>query len=1050
MKSDCPRLRSVSGSLLQISLFLFAIQVFLLLLHPHSASAREENHVLLLHSYHEGYEWSDSVHGGVVDTLRSAAGLDIRLCVEYLDAMRNPGEAHLDAMETLLRGKYTDKGVAFDVIICTDDNALAFIRKSGDGLFGDVPKVFCGANDFTPNRIAGMANITGVNEAKSVHETLDLIFDLFPDVKTIAAVSGSRLAEKSNHREARRIAARFFQGRAEFLWLNELEPEELQRRLSELDPKTSAVLYLNYFQTPSGKSLLTAEALDLVSKSTGAPVLVTADFLVRNGMLGGKVVHGRSQGEAAARLALRILAGERADDIPVTMESPNQYLFSQEMLEKYGIAASSLPPASLIVSPEGWTMFADWESASRKVFSGYGLFMKNATPALLIDPDSGAIVETNQAARIFYGYSKIQEMNIDQINVLLPDELSAERQKAYREGVRMFEFRHRLADGSMRDVQVITSPVSLAGKDLLMSMIIDETEKIAAREAVKRRDRWIAVIFIAALILQSGAVFFLFRSVERRKRAEKAMKESEENLKALFSSMTEMVAIHDLVFDEDGRPSDYRITSCNRAYTDMTGIQAEDAVGRLGSEVYGTGRAPFLEEYAPVAITGEPRTFETYYPPLDKHFRISIVSPGKNKFATVTADFTDIRRAEAELLHAKGEAERLRYEAESASRAKSAFLANTSHEIRTPLNGVIGFLELLADTSLDDRQREYVDYIRTSSASLLEVVSDVLDISRIEAGELRLEMRPSDVNDIARQALDAVRGTALEKNIDLKFHRDGSIRRLAAVDPARLKQVLVNLLGNAVKFTEKGSVGLSVLASIPKDGMCEYTFSVKDTGAGIPPEIQREIFAPFYQRDGSLTRKHGGTGLGIPICDSILRKMGSRLELESVPGDGSRFFFTLQASCVDQTVPAARKGEDAYPLLPLETKRPAVVLIAEDHKLNRRLLRVIVSKLLPGSVILEAADGREAVEVFTKNAPDIALMDLHMPVMDGPQAAAGIREAEKARGTARTPIIAVTADVLEDTKMACEESGMDGYLAKPLEAAGLRAVLKERLSEILV
>jgi hypothetical protein len=171
MKADCPLLRPVRGMLLRLTIFLFSIQAFLLLLPPGFARAQDARHVLLLHSYHEGFEWSDSIHDGVVDALHSAAGADIRLYVEYLDSIRNPGEEHQEAMAALLKSKYTDTNTVFDAIICTDDDALAFLRKRGGELFGDVPKIFCGINDFTPERIADMTNITGVNESISISET---------------------------------------------------------------------------------------------------------------------------------------------------------------------------------------------------------------------------------------------------------------------------------------------------------------------------------------------------------------------------------------------------------------------------------------------------------------------------------------------------------------------------------------------------------------------------------------------------------------------------------------------------------------------------------------------------------------------------------------------------------------------------------------------------------------------------------------------------------------------------------------------------------------
>ncbi|MGI6253641.1 MAG: ATP-binding protein, partial [Aminivibrio sp.] len=878
------------------------------------------------------------------------------------------------------------------------------------------------------------------------------LFDLFPQVRTVAVVTGSRLAERRNHEQAKE-SARSFRGKAKFDWYNELEPADLVKRLSELDPGTSVIFYLNYFLSPSGEAFSIGDSMKLITEATEAPLFVTADFLLSQGAVGGKVVSGYSQGEEGASLALRILAGERAEDIPVVMESPNRYLFSQAALERYGISPRALPPTSLLVAPDGSTVFADWEGASKKIFSGYDVFMKNVTPMLLIDPDSGAIVDANQAARTFYRYPGLKGMNIRQINMLPPHEVTAEMQKAFGREVQFFDFRHKLADGSVRDVGVLSSPVSVEGKELLISMVIDETEKKAAHDAMRQKNRWIVIIIGTALALQSAGLILLLWSIRRRKRAEDALRESEGNLRALFSSMTEIVVLHELVFDDQGKPVDYIITGCNGAFTAVTGIPAEKAVGRMGSEVYGLVRAPYLDEYVPVALTGEPRSFETYYPPMDRHFRISVVSPGKNKFATVTADFTDIKRAEEELRAASREAERLRFEAEAASRAKSAFLANTSHELRTPLNGAIGFLELLAGTSLDSRQREYVGYIRSSAVSLMEVVSEVLDISRIEAGEFRLETGAADINDIVREALDAVRGNALEKNIDLKLRLEESTTRYASIDSARLKQILVNLLGNAVKFTEKGAVELAVKASLPEGGMCDYTFSVQDTGIGIPAEIQQEIFEPFYQQDASFTRKHGGVGLGIPICDSILRRMGSRLELESTPGAGSRFFFTLRVRCApspDKRISDERIGKiGATSLITLNTNRPVSVLIAEDHKLNRRLLNTMLSKLLPGVIILEAVNGVEAVELCLRESPDLVLMDLHMPVKDGRQAAEDIRAAERERGEARTPIIAVTADVQAETKKACMESGMDGYLAKPLEAADLRAALEENLKGLL-
>jgi len=333
----------------------------------------------------------------------------------------------------------------------------------------------------------------------------------------------------------------------------------------------------------------------------------------------------------------------------------------------------------------------------------------------------------------------------------------------------------------------------------------------------------------------------------------------------------------------------------------------------------------------------------------------------------------------------------------------------------------------------------------------------VLDISKIESDRFDLEYVQSDVFEVMRKAVDAVRGNALQKDLRLGLRIEEGAPRYAVVDPLRLKQVLVNLLGNAVKFTEKGFVELTLQFASLETGRCVYTFSVRDTGIGIDPEVHHKLFEPFYQADASNTRKYGGVGLGITICEALLQKMDSRLQLESAPGQGSRFFFTLCARC--DVEPEEKTDEERTSLLPpsgaplpLRTGRPAVVLIAEDQRLNRRLLRILISKLLPGSRILEASDGEEAVRYFKSEAPDIIFMDLQMPLKDGGEAAAEIRALERASSGAAAkagvPIIAVTADVQKETRTFCLENGMDDFITKPVDAWSLRCVLQHRLEGV--
>ena len=489
------------------------------------------------------------------------------------------------------------------------------------------------------------------------------------------------------------------------------------------------------------------------------------------------------------------------------------------------------------------------------------------------------------------------------------------------------------------------------------------------------------------------------------------------------------------------------------SFRDMYDVYPKEIVERRREStrrVFASGEPLTVEEWLPSA-SGEQRLLSIYKSP-------KLRADGGVEYVVCSAeDITERKRAEDALRAAKENAEWLGQQAEAASKAKTAFLANTSHELRTPLNGAIGFLELLADTPLDDLQREYVGYIRTSAYTLLEVISEVLDISKIESDRFDLEYVQSDVFEVMRKAVDAVRGNALQKELRLGLRIEEGTPRYAVVDPLRLKQVLVNLLGNAVKFTEKGFVELALQFASLEAGRCVYTFSVRDTGIGIDPKVHHKLFEPFYQADASNTRKYGGVGLGITICEALLQKMDSRLQLESAPGEGSRFFFTLCARC--DVEPEEKTDEERTSLLPpsgaplpLRTGRPAVVLIAEDQRLNRRLLRILISKLVPGSRILEASDGEEAVRYFKSEAPDIIFMDLQMPLKDGCEAAAEIRALERASSGAAAkagvPIIAVTADVQKETRTFCLENGMDDFITKPVDAWSLRCVLQRRLEGV--
>ncbi|TWI68589.1 PAS domain S-box-containing protein [Desulfobotulus alkaliphilus] len=672
-------------------------------------------------------------------------------------------------------------------------------------------------------------------------------------------------------------------------------------------------------------------------------------------------------------------------------------------------------------------------------------FEDSSAVKLHIDPATGSIINANKAAATFYGWSRstLQTMRIQDITLLDQPFARESLTLAKNQPKSRLFFRHRLSDGSIRDMEIFSSPLTVNGKEIIHAILHDITEQ---------------------------------------KEAEEKLRQSEELYRNLFETMGQGVVYQD---------ASGHITSCNPAAMQILGLSLEQMQGRSSLDPRWCATRedgsdfPGEEHPAMLALkTGKPV----------RSVLMGVFHPGKNEkrwilidaipkfhdkaeqpygaFTTFTDITENIRAKEKIEEYARQMAEKNREldealnRAEQATRVKGEFLANMSHEIRTPINGVMGMTDLLLDTELNPDQRRFAETIKNSSRILLYLINDILDFSKIEAGELRIQPLAFDIHRHMDDFAATMEIQARQKGLAFTCKMDETIPQTLYGDPERLRQILNNLTGNAMKFTEEGSVDIKVnllndsshspgkeRASSEKNTDICLLFSISDTGIGIPEDRTHLLFKRFSQMETATNRRFGGTGLGLAISSQLVTLLGGEIGVNTQRERGVEFWFTarfpMDISHAEKETDKKEKGlpqPNGNPTFAGLPRFTGHILLAEDNATNQAVATGILKKM---GLRPEVADnGFKALELLQHTAYDLILMDVNMPEMDGIETTIRIRQMEMEASLERggktcsgVPIIAMTAAAMEKDRIRCMEAGMNDYLSKPVNPHELAEVL---------
>jgi PAS domain S-box-containing protein len=992
--------------------------------------------VLLLNSYHQNLAWSENILRGVSDVLRPGES-GIELLLENMDTKRVEFSPEYERqLHEVYAHKYAKTHP--DLILAADNNAFDFLSKYHEDLFKDVPVVFCGVNDYKPSMLSGKTLFTGVAEEVDAVGTVRSIMKLLPGTREIYIINDFTPTGRAWTLDIRRQ----LEGLEDEVRVTYAPPASIDSLLEDVSdlPADSVVLLGAYYRDSRGLYLGGVEAVKRISESSRVPVFGLLDFALGKGVVGGVLTSGYKQGQAMAQLGLLVLSGRKPSRLPVITSGLLETQYDYKQLKRFNLSLAELEPDSEIINRP--RSFYDEHRAALLVIVAFVAIQmvvililavnmrrrKQAERSLRkvrqdlevrVRERTSELKESEEALRVVFDSSH------DAIIVHTPEGVILDANEGMLEmyGLR----REDLPTLSIaRDISSRQCPLhSLSGVWAQVAAGNEQTFEWMARKPSNGHEFHVEVHLRPILFRKRAAILANVRNISARKASENELRRTLSKLEAILDNSLMGIAMTrgDL------------LETINQRGAETFGYSPEEAMGRSWTEVLGTSEdsralmldmrdalescGEFLTERELVGRNGEVSWCRMYAKAVDRQDLAKGV-------IWAWDDISDIKSAEDEL-------RATREEALAANRAKSEFLAAMSHEIRTPMNAIVGMTEITLQTELTDHQRDYLRAVKDSADHLLQIINDILDLSKIEAKKLELDRVDFDLPLHLETTVRAMQVQASQKGLELSLEVADGVPDCVKGDPVCLRQVLVNLLGNAVKFTHKGKVVVRASAAqSPSPDLLGVHFEVEDSGIGIPDEFRDTIFQNFSQT----TRAYGGTGLGLAICKELIALMGGDITVSSEVGRGSVFsfdaYFEPGVLCGVQT---------RHSLQPTADQEGLHILVAEDNPMNVMVTSLRLEEM--GHTHEVAENGEQVLTMLRQGTFDLILMDVEMPVMDGLAATRAIRAAtpEMDIPDPDIPIVAMTAHALKEFRDKCLEAGMDAYISKPVDFEELAAII---------